>query len=77
MDSDKLKREKQVFSGRAKNAEEAWKSMSNEIPSLELKLKLNYNQQYYNNYKSLIMSARKLAGKKNITTLEELSRNEV
>ncbi|KAI3901851.1 hypothetical protein MKW92_031259 [Papaver armeniacum] len=101
MDLGKLKREKQVFSARVKNAEETWKAMKNEIPSLELKLagtiekqtakekllvklkkrmreeKLNYNQQYYNNYKSLILSARKLDGKKNITTLEELSCKEV
>ncbi|XP_026444966.1 proton pump-interactor 1-like isoform X2 [Papaver somniferum] len=101
IDLDKLKREKQVFSARVKNAEEAWKAMSNDLPSLELKLagtikkrtakekllvklkkrwneeKLNYNQQYYNNYKSLILSARKLAGKKNITALEELSYKEV
>ncbi|KAI3838286.1 hypothetical protein MKX03_019337 [Papaver bracteatum] len=94
MDLDKLKREKQVFSARAKNAEEAWKAMSNEIPSLELKLaetikkrtakenfllklKKHYNQQYYNNYKSVIHNARKLAAKKNMTALEELSHKEV
>ncbi|KAI3838288.1 hypothetical protein MKX03_019339 [Papaver bracteatum] len=101
IDLDKLKREKQVFSARAKNAEEAWKSMSNEILSLELKLaeiikkrtakeklsmklknhwnqeKLNYNHQYYNNYKSLLRNARKLAANKNMTALEELSCKEV
>ncbi|KAI3936411.1 hypothetical protein MKW98_000685 [Papaver atlanticum] len=101
IDLDKLKREKQVFSARAKNAEEAWKAMCNEIPSLELKLaekikkrtakknfllklkkqwnqeKLSYNQQYYNNYKSLIQNARKLAANKNMTALEELSHKEV
>ncbi|RZC53168.1 hypothetical protein C5167_012025 [Papaver somniferum] len=38
MDLDKLKREKQVFSARAKNAEETWKATENEILSLELKL---------------------------------------
>ncbi|KAI3858122.1 hypothetical protein MKW92_047892 [Papaver armeniacum] len=38
MDLDKLKREKQVFSARVKNAKETWRSIYYEIPSLELKL---------------------------------------
>ncbi|KAI3838284.1 hypothetical protein MKX03_019335 [Papaver bracteatum] len=38
MDLDKLKREKQVFSARVKNAEEAWKAMYYVIPPLEFKL---------------------------------------
>ncbi|KAI3901852.1 hypothetical protein MKW92_031260 [Papaver armeniacum] len=91
MDLDKLKREKQVFSARVKNAKETWRSIYYEIPSLELKLagtikkhtakeellKLGYNQQYYNKYMSLLRDARNLAAKKNVSALEELSHKEV
>ncbi|KAI3936412.1 hypothetical protein MKW98_000686 [Papaver atlanticum] len=101
MDLDKLKREKQVFGARVKNAKETWKAMKKEIPSLELKLagaiekrtakekllvklkkqrnkeKLNYNQQYYNKYRSLMQNIRNLVAKENITILQELSHKEV
>ncbi|MCL7048849.1 hypothetical protein MKW94_024733 [Papaver nudicaule] len=39
--------------------------------------KLNYKQQYYNKYIAVLNNARKLAAKKNIAALEELSCKEV